>query len=270
MSDDTARLHLPQLVSLQELNAVTWNEALEQIDALVDLYLLGQFVNAPPSLPQDGDAYLTGGAPTGAWSGTAYKIASCRDGAWRFYTPYNGLRAFVAPSNTVIVYFNGNWTTVGSTDFATKSGSETLTNKTLSSASLSGTTSFPGGGTIGSSGAVGIGTASPAGRLTVYDTVGVGGTPSFNVSSNKTSQTIFRVDNTTSRNWEFGVGGSSSPVGNGFFTSSIRRRRRRASYSIRPGTRWSASMSFRRRQMPAISVRPRSIGPTATFRMLGR
>jgi len=47
MSDETTRLHLAQLVSLQELNAVTWNEALAQLDALVDLCLLGQFVNTP-------------------------------------------------------------------------------------------------------------------------------------------------------------------------------------------------------------------------------
>lgn len=109
MSDDTARLHLPQLVSLQELNAVTWNEALEQIDALVDLCLVGVFVNDPPLSPQEGDAYLTGGTPTGAWAGYAYKIASCRDGAWRFYQPFNGLRAFVRSSGAMIVYNNGAW-----------------------------------------------------------------------------------------------------------------------------------------------------------------
>jgi hypothetical protein len=155
MSDDTARLKLPHLVSLQELNAVTWNEALEQIDALVDLHLLGQFVNTPPASPQDGDAYLIGGAPTGAWTGYAYKIASCRDGAWRFYQPFNGLSAFVA--GTVIVYVNGVWQPVGSTDFATRSGSETLTGKTLSNAALSGTTGLPGGSAISASGWIGIG-----------------------------------------------------------------------------------------------------------------
>jgi hypothetical protein len=109
MSDETPRLKLAQLVSLQELNAVTWNEALAQLDALVDLCLLGQFVNTPPSSPQDGDAYLTGGAPTGAWSGYAYKIAACRDGAWRFYAPFNGLRAFVTATGNFIAYLNGQW-----------------------------------------------------------------------------------------------------------------------------------------------------------------
>ena len=110
MSDSTPRLRIPELVSMQEANCATWNEALVQLDAFVDLYLLGQYVNAPPASPADGDAYLLGGAPTGAWSGYAYKIASCIDGAWRFYTPFNGLRAYVATSGAFIVYVNGTWT----------------------------------------------------------------------------------------------------------------------------------------------------------------
>ncbi|GAA0548037.1 hypothetical protein FHS83_000943 [Rhizomicrobium palustre] len=110
MSDKTPRLKLAQLVSLQSANPVTWNEALAELDALFDLCLLGQFVNTPPASPTDGDAYLTGGAPSGAWLGYAYKIAYCLDGAWRFFTPFNGLRAFVVPSSAFIVYLNGVWT----------------------------------------------------------------------------------------------------------------------------------------------------------------
>jgi hypothetical protein len=110
MSDNTPRLRIPELVSMQEANAVTWNETLVQLDAFVDLYLLGQFVNTPPGSPADGDAYLVGGSPTGAWSGYAYKIASCIDGAWRFYTPFNGLRAYVATTGAFIVYVGGVWT----------------------------------------------------------------------------------------------------------------------------------------------------------------
>jgi len=109
MSDTTPRLQLAQLVSMQALNADTWNEALAQLDAFVDLCLKGQFVNTPPASPADGDAYLIGGAPTGAWSGYACKIASCLDGAWRFYTPFDGLRAYVAPTGAFIVYLNGQW-----------------------------------------------------------------------------------------------------------------------------------------------------------------
>lgn len=109
MSDETPRLKLPQLVSQQEMTNITWNEALAQLDALVDLILLGQYIDNPPANPREGDAYLVGGAPTGAWSGETYKIASCLDGAWRFYAPYNGLRAYVATTGKLIVYTPDGW-----------------------------------------------------------------------------------------------------------------------------------------------------------------
>lgn len=140
MSDNTPRLRIPELVSMQEANCVTWNEALLQLDAFVDLYLLGQFVDTPPSSPADGDAYLIGGAPTGAWSGYAYKIASCLDGAWRFCTPFNGLRACVAETGRFIFYKDGAWIDA---------------------------LSLPGGGIIDGSGRLGIGTASPAGNMEI-------------------------------------------------------------------------------------------------------
>lgn len=112
MSDSTPRLKLPELAQMQELNAATLNEALAQLDAVIDLYLKDRFVNTPPSAPADGDAYLLGGSPTGAWSGRAYKIAHCLDGAWRFFTPFDGLRAVVASSGAFILYQGGAWTDV--------------------------------------------------------------------------------------------------------------------------------------------------------------
>ncbi|MDE2182896.1 MAG: DUF2793 domain-containing protein [Alphaproteobacteria bacterium] len=110
MSDETPRLKLSQLASALEMSCETWNEALAQLDAIVDLCLLGQFVDTPPSAPADGDAWLVGGSPTGAWSGSAYKIATCLDGAWRFLAPFDGLRAYVAPTSAFIVYKDGAWT----------------------------------------------------------------------------------------------------------------------------------------------------------------
>jgi hypothetical protein len=110
MSDNTPRLGLGQMVDGQELDALAINDALIALDALTDICFLGQFINTPPSSPADGDMYLLGGAPTGVWTGYAYKIAYCIDGAWRFFAPFNGLRAFVAPSNGFLVYDAGVWT----------------------------------------------------------------------------------------------------------------------------------------------------------------
>ncbi|HVV29127.1 MAG TPA: DUF2793 domain-containing protein [Rhizomicrobium sp.] len=113
MSDDTPRLKLPQLAEMQEMNAATINEAFAQIDAVSGLSLRGRFVDTPPASPADGDAYLTGGAPTGAWTGQAYKIAWCIDGGWRFQIPFDGLTAFVESEATHIVYRGGTWTQLG-------------------------------------------------------------------------------------------------------------------------------------------------------------
>jgi hypothetical protein len=113
MSDTTPRLALPELLAAQSQKHVTVNEALLKLDALSCLYLLGQFVNTPPASPADGDCYLTGGSPTGAWSGYAYKIAACLDGGWRFHTPFDGLQAILAPNNARLVYVGGAWLTVG-------------------------------------------------------------------------------------------------------------------------------------------------------------
>jgi hypothetical protein len=109
MSDDTPRLRLGQMADAQELDAMAINDALIQLDAFTDIALLGQFVNTPPSSPADGDMYLLGASPTGAWSGQAYKLAYCIDGGWRFYAPFNGLRAYVAGSHGFLVYVNGSW-----------------------------------------------------------------------------------------------------------------------------------------------------------------
>ena len=110
MSDNTPRLGLPDLPDTPELYADTVADAFARIDAFTDLYLKGQFVNTPPPSPADGDAYLVGGGPTGAWSGYPYKIAACRDGAWTLLTPFNGLRAYVASTGAFIVYADGVWT----------------------------------------------------------------------------------------------------------------------------------------------------------------
>lgn len=109
MGSVTPRLALSQLQQAQSQKHVTVNDDLIAIDALIDLYLLGQFVNTPPSSPVDGDSYVVGGVPTGAWVGYAYKVAYCMDGAWRFFAPFNGLRAYLASNGASLVYVNGVW-----------------------------------------------------------------------------------------------------------------------------------------------------------------
>ena len=54
------------------------------------LSIINQTTNTPPGSPADGDAYIIGGVPTGAWTGNALKVAIWETAAWVIYTPYEG------------------------------------------------------------------------------------------------------------------------------------------------------------------------------------
>ena len=105
----TPRFGLPYIVQGQAQKEVTHNEALNQLDALIDLYLLDRDLAAPPGSPTDGDTYLIAASPTGAWTGHAWEISCCLDGAWRFYTPTKGLFAYVADEGAILVYAGTSW-----------------------------------------------------------------------------------------------------------------------------------------------------------------
>ena len=100
-------------------------------DLLHDLVFLDFNVNDPPADPNTGDTYFVGVAPTGDWLDQAEKIAIFDGEAWTFYEPIEGLQAYVASDETSRVFFGDSWLIVGSTDLATRSGVETLSNKTF-------------------------------------------------------------------------------------------------------------------------------------------
>ncbi len=53
-------------------------------------------LNSPPALPADGQCWLVGGTPTGAWTGQANRLAQRIGGAWVFHAPSVGLVVFDA------------------------------------------------------------------------------------------------------------------------------------------------------------------------------
>jgi len=62
------------------------------LDGLVMPNAKGYLTNTPPGSPSDGDLYIIGAAPTGAWAGQGGKVTrwSSVASAWEFYTPKNG------------------------------------------------------------------------------------------------------------------------------------------------------------------------------------
>ena len=105
----TARLGLALMAAAQAQKHVTHNDALLSIDALVQAVVAETDRLAPPAAPQEGDAYLIGTAPTGAFAGQAGMLAAFISGSWRFFQPQTGWLVFVKSRNALMVLSGGSW-----------------------------------------------------------------------------------------------------------------------------------------------------------------
>ena len=102
------------------------------VDALVMPVVKGVGTNTPPGSPADGDAYVVGTSPTGAWAAKNNQIArwSSVANAWEFYVPKAGWKvqdssATGQPSYT----FTGSaWTTLITTSGGINFGQTDLKN----------------------------------------------------------------------------------------------------------------------------------------------
>lgn len=122
----TPKLALRYIVASQAQKEITHNEALNDLDVLVQPIVASRSLSAPPSSPSEGDAYIVGASPTGAWSGHAGEIALYFSG-WRFKVPEEGWRFYVTAEDAEARFKNGAWGTV-SIDAATTWAPGTLAN----------------------------------------------------------------------------------------------------------------------------------------------
>lgn len=106
---NTANLILPYIAQGQAQKEVTHNDALNILDAVVQLSVKSRTVTAPPGSPAQGDRYIVPAGASGAWSGQTGKIAAYRDTAWAFFTPKSGWRALVEAEGRTLVYLNTAW-----------------------------------------------------------------------------------------------------------------------------------------------------------------
>lgn len=105
----TPNLGLPQLAADQAQKHVTVNEALFDLDALVQLAVLDRNLSAPPGSPAEGARYIVAASPTGAWAGHANHITAWLDGAWRFFIPGNGWLAWVVDEAALLAWNGSAW-----------------------------------------------------------------------------------------------------------------------------------------------------------------
>ena len=110
--DDTPNLTLPYVQGAQAQKHVTINESLAAMDALVLLAVLDRDLSAPPSVRRaKGDRYIVGPSASGDWAGHDDAIAIWRDGAWAFYPPNTGWRAWLADESALAIWTGAAWQT---------------------------------------------------------------------------------------------------------------------------------------------------------------
>jgi hypothetical protein len=85
------RFGLPLLFAGQAQKEFFVNEAHALTDALLHPAIEGE-ANDPPAAPVEGECWLVGDAPSGAWTDHAGELASYQAADWLFAAPRDGLR----------------------------------------------------------------------------------------------------------------------------------------------------------------------------------
>ncbi len=102
----TPRLGLGLLFSGQSQKEFFVNEAHALVDALLHPAVEGE-ADAPPPTPEEGECWLVGDTPTGAWADRAGSVASYQAGSWIFAAPRDGFRLLDRPSGQEIRFLDG-------------------------------------------------------------------------------------------------------------------------------------------------------------------
>ena len=110
MTDRSPCLDLPYLQPAQAQKHVTHNEALEGLDAIVQLSVLAFDATLPPGAPSPGDRYALGAGAIGAWAGQPQgTIARWAEPAWLFVPPAAGWQAWGVAEGALRVFRDGAW-----------------------------------------------------------------------------------------------------------------------------------------------------------------
>lgn len=107
--ENTPKLGMPEISESQSGKSTTHNEALRDLDALVQLNVI-DIASEPPSGPSDGDTYIVGDSSSSSseWNGQDDKIAYYENTAWSFLSPDEGWRAFVQDEDEFYVYLGAS------------------------------------------------------------------------------------------------------------------------------------------------------------------
>ena len=105
----TPKLILPEMASSTSQKHVLFNEAMQRVDAAVQLSVINATTTAPPVSPSDGDTYIVAATATGAWAGTENQIAAWFDGQWIFLDPVTGWMCYNQDTDTHLKFNGTAW-----------------------------------------------------------------------------------------------------------------------------------------------------------------
>lgn len=110
MSDNhTARFALPLLQPGQAQKEMFHNEALARLDLALHAGVVAAGLDTPPATPAEGQCWIVGYDPTGAWAGHAGVLAGWSAGGWRFVAATDGMSAWVAETGLIGRVRDGDW-----------------------------------------------------------------------------------------------------------------------------------------------------------------
>lgn len=111
MTQSSPILSLPYLQPAQAQKHVTHNEALQVLDAVVQLGVASRTEAAPPAAAEAGARHILPAAATGAWTGQPEgTLAVWQGSGWIFLTPRPGWLAHVADEGLLSLYDGTAWT----------------------------------------------------------------------------------------------------------------------------------------------------------------
>ncbi|ABD87384.1 DUF2793 domain-containing protein [Rhodopseudomonas palustris] len=122
---DTANLHLPLIEASQAQKHVTHNEALQILDAAIQIAVQDRDRSAPPPGPAEGQRHLVAAGAVGAWAGRAGAIASYQGGAWSFLAPNAGWCVWSVADAAQLVFDGTAWRSLQSLDNVARFGVNT-------------------------------------------------------------------------------------------------------------------------------------------------
>jgi uncharacterized protein DUF2793 len=118
MTDTSHLLGLPYLQPSQAQKHVTHNEALQQLDAVVQLSVDELSVTTPPETPTAGDRYLVGETATGVWASHDTEVAVYTESGWQFYPPAPGWVVYLRNTAGFAAFDGTEWVVLSAPDSA--------------------------------------------------------------------------------------------------------------------------------------------------------